>query len=301
MRIALKIDVETLAGTREGVPNLVEILRRHDAGATFFFGVGPDRTGRAAARLIRSGTVAHYALRTLLYGTLLPGPDVGRRAGDVMRRVRDAGFETALGAWSAVRWRGHAARAAAAWIEAEMQRGIDRFGEIFGEPPRAQAAVGWQTSLYALRMTQRLGFEYSSDGRGTHPHLPVWRGELIRCPQFPTTLPTLDEILGREGVTIDGVAARLHARTARASQGDQVFALRAEIEGRRYAGVFEQLVAGWKAQGHALVPIRALFESVEPLALPRCEVAPGAVPGRSEPILLQGREFLGDVDLARAA
>jgi peptidoglycan/xylan/chitin deacetylase (PgdA/CDA1 family) len=49
MRIGLKVDVATLRGTREGVPALVELFRRHGVGATFLFTLGPDRTGRAIA------------------------------------------------------------------------------------------------------------------------------------------------------------------------------------------------------------------------------------------------------------
>ena len=32
----------------------------------------------------------HYGLKTLMYGVLLPGPDIGREAGEVMRSVHDA-------------------------------------------------------------------------------------------------------------------------------------------------------------------------------------------------------------------
>jgi hypothetical protein len=47
--------------------------------------------------------------------------------------------------------------------------------------------------------------------------------------------------------------------------------------------------------------MRTLLETVQPLALPRCEVGPGTVAGRAGELLVQGREFLGDVDLAQAA
>ena len=301
MKLALKIDVDTLRGTREGVPAIVEVLRRHDAGATFFFTVGPDLTGRALRRLLRPGVASHYGLRALLYGTLLPAPDVGRRGADVMRRVRDAGFETGVRAWAPVRWQDRAASECAAWIEAEMQRAADRYAEIFGEPPRVHAAAGWQMSAHALRMTQRLGFDYASDSRGTHPFLPVWRGELIRCPQFPTTLPLVTELLERDGVTPDNVAAHLLERTAELAATDHVFTLRAEFAGGRLATVLEQLVVGWKAQGYALVPMRALRDAVEPLALPRCEVLQGALPDGRGTALTQGPEFLADADLPRAA
>ena len=152
-------------------------------------------------------------------------------------------------------------------------------------------------NVHALRMTQRLGFDYCSDGRGTHPHLPVWNAELVRCPQFPTTLPTLDEMVGIDGVTEDNVAAHLLERTQDSTTGDQVFTLHAELEGMRLASAFEQLIVGWKAQGWTLVPTRAMFEGVEPMALPRCETGPGTIPGRTGTLLVQGPEFLGDVTL----
>ena len=80
-----------------------------------------------------------------------------------------------------------------------------------------------------------------------------------------------------------------------------VFTLHAELEGMRFAPVFEQLLDGWKAQGWTLCSTRALFETLQPMALPRCEVRAGTVAGRSGTLLVQGEEFLGDVDLAQAA
>ena len=55
MLLALKIDVDTLRGTREGVPNLVLILKKHGVDATFLFSLGPDHTGRAIKRVFRPG------------------------------------------------------------------------------------------------------------------------------------------------------------------------------------------------------------------------------------------------------
>ena len=309
MLLALKVDVDTLRGTREGVPTLVDKFRRHDAGATFLWSLGPDHTGRAIKRVFRPGffrkvqrtsVLSHYGVKTLLYGTLLPGPDIGRRAADVMRAVRDDGFETGIHCWDHVRWQDGIATADAQWTALEMQRACDRYTDIFREPPRTHGAAGWQMNVHALRLTQQLGFDYCSDGRGTHAHLPVWNAELIRCPQFPTTLPTLDELIGRDGITAENVAAHLLERTIDVA-ASQVFTLHAELEGMKLAPVLDQLLTGWKAQGWTLVPTRALYDSVEPMALPRCETGPGSVDGRSGTLFVQGPEFLADVDLAQAA
>jgi peptidoglycan/xylan/chitin deacetylase (PgdA/CDA1 family) len=309
MLLALKVDVDTLRGTRLGVPNLVSLLKKHGAGATFLWSLGPDHTGRAIKRVFRPGflrkvqrtsVVRHYGLQTLLYGTLLPGPDIGRRCADLMRSVRDDGFEVGVHTWDHIRWQDGVAGADAAWTRTEMTRACERFAEIFGTAPLVHGAAGWQMNVDALRLTQALGFEYCSDGRGTHPHLPVWNAELVRCPQLPTTLPTLDELVGLDGVTEDNVAAHLLELTREPPASAHVYTLHAELEGMRLAAVFDRLLTGWKAQGYTLVALRSVLERLQPLALPRCAVGPGTVPGRSGTLLVQGPEFLGDVDLAAA-
>jgi hypothetical protein len=154
-------------------------------------------------------------------------------------------------------------------------------------------------NIHALRMTQQLGFDYCSDGRGAYPHLPVWRAELIRCRQFPTTLPTLDELIGADGINEHNVADYLIERTGVPNADGQVFTLHAELEGGRLCGVFEQLLTGWKAQGWSLGSVRDLRDAVEPLALPRCETMLSTIAGRTGTLLVQGEEFLGEVDEAR--
>jgi len=301
MKLALKIDVDTYHGTRKGVPRLVDLLKKHGAGATFFFSLGPDHTGRAikrafrrgfAAKVSRTSVLSHYGLRTLLYGTLLPGPDIGRRCGEVMRSVRSAGFEVGIHSWDHVKWQDGLEGADAKWTERQMRLARERFEEILGEPARAHAAAGWQMNLHALRLTQRLGFDYGSDSRGSCPFIPVWRAEIVACPQLPTTLPTLDELIGTNGITARNVAGHLLELTREPPAAGHVYTLHAELEGGKLAGAFEAMLSGWKSQGYELVPLRALAEALDLKSLPRNEIALGAVPGRSGSLTLQGREFL---------
>ena len=53
--IALKVDVDTLRGTREGVPRLLSVFVEANARATFLFSLGPDHTGWALRRVFRRG------------------------------------------------------------------------------------------------------------------------------------------------------------------------------------------------------------------------------------------------------
>lgn len=299
--LALKIDVDTWRGTREGVPRLLDILRRHNARATFLFSLGPDHTGRAIRRVFRRGflkkvsrtsVVEHYGLRTLLYGTLLPGPDIGRREADLMRRVRDAGHEVGIHCWDHIRWQDHVVDKGAAWTAHEMGRAVERFHEIFGVAPHTHGAAGWQMNTSAYALERALGFSYASDVRGVSPFQPVdAQGMAFGVPQIPTTLPTLDELIGRDRWTPHNVDEALLERTAMPG-GPQVYTLHAELEGMRLSDVFERLLSGWSRQGYRLCTCRDVYDTLDPSRLPLHAVINGEIAGRSGHLALQGPAFI---------
>jgi len=291
VRLGLKIDVDTLRGTAEGVPRLAELLKKNGAGATFLFSLGPDHTGRALRRIFRPGffskvnrtsVLEHYGVRTLLYGTLLPGPDIGRKCKNLMRAVRDAGFEVGVHCWDHVRWQDYVVQRDADWTEREMERACRRFAEVFGEASKTWGAAGWQLNRHAAWYEER-HFDYASDTRGRGPFRPLWDGVLIGCPQLPTTLPTLDELIGLH----DDVVQHLLSRSG---NGDHVFTAHAELEGGKLMPMFEALLAGWKSQGYELVALEAMHRTLDVARLPRCEVLQGTVPGRSGMLAVQGEE-----------
>ena len=172
--LVLKIDVDTYRGTREGVPNLSRMLKQHGANATFLYSLGPDHTGWALRRAFRPGllkkvsrtsVVEHYGLKTLMYGVLLPGPDIGKECASELRAVRDAGFECGIHTWDHTRWQDNVRRRDAAWTATLMQKAFDRCVEVFGEAPKTHGAAGWQMNSHAFEKLDALGIAYSSDGR----------------------------------------------------------------------------------------------------------------------------------------
>lgn len=322
--LALKIDVDTLKGTQIGVPALMTVLKKHQAGATFLFSLGPDHTGRAIKRVFRKGflgkvkrtsVVSHYGFPTLLYGTLLPGPDIGKRCGDVMRTTRDEGFEVGIHTWDHVKWQDGVEHESADWTRREMTRAQDRFTEIFKTHARTHGAAGWQMSRHALRLTQAMGFDYCSDGRAllpeATPHYPVFNAEIIDCPQLPTTLPTLDELIGLDACTEANVHERLLETTkvtpgsisaSREPMSAHVFTLHAELEGMHLLPTFERLLQGWREQGYELVATETIYRNLDRVHLPYFVAERGTVPGRSGTLMMQGKAFLpAAADLKHAA
>jgi undecaprenyl phosphate-alpha-L-ara4FN deformylase len=229
----------------------------------------------------------HYGLRTLLYGTLLPGPDIARRAGAEMRAVRDAGFEVGVHCYDHVAWQDLLERRDRDWIAAQMRRALEQFALVFGSAPRVHGAAGWQMNEAALALEEQLGFSYASDTRGSAPFMPLVAGRRGRVPQLPTTLPTLDELIGLDGCTPENVHAKLLERTRAASCSSQVFTLHAELEGMKLLPAFERLLREWRAQGHELVSLATLCAALDLTALPACAVRAGTVPGRSGTLACQ--------------
>lgn len=238
--IVLKIDVDTLTGTREGAPHLARLLERYNIPATFLFSMGPDHTGWALRRIFRPGFLSkvsrtsvleHYGLKTLLYGILLPGPDISRRAKNHMLAIQRAGFEIGIHTWDHVLWQDNVRWRDAYWTQDLMSKSYQRFIAIFDCLPSTHGAAGWQTNEHALHQLDAWKMPYASDGRGHTPYYPSLRGERLNHVQIPTTLPTLDELVGVGNLNVSNVADYLLAQTEH-SNTDHVFTLHAELEGK---------------------------------------------------------------------
>ena len=298
MDIALKIDVDTYRGTLEGVPRLLAGLAERRIAASFYFSLGPDHTGWALRRVFRPGflakvqrtsVVSHYGLRTLMYGVLLPGPHIARRAVGVLRATAAAGHETGIHCYDHVYWQDNVVARDAAWTRRQFTLAAEAYREAFGVPARAHCAAGWQANAHLLALEDEFGLDYASDSRGTAPFLPVMDGYRASCPQLPTTLPTLDELIGVDGLDAHGAVDRvLDLSATPPAAGAHVYTLHAELEGQQLAAEFLRLIDTWRARGARLVTLAELRRQLDLRQLPRATLLQGELPGRSGRLALQG-------------
>lgn len=295
-RVALKIDVDTLRGTREGVPSLIKLLARHRLDATFLFSLGPDHTGRALKRVFRPGflgkairtsVISHYGLRTLCYGTLLPGPDIGRRERATMLATRGAGFEVGVHCYDHVLWQDYVHDRGAAWTRRQMGLAVEAFNRIFGANPDVHGAAGWQLNRHVPELEAEFGFRYASDTRGREPFLPIMSSVRSPCAQIPTTLPTFDELLGLGACDASNVADVAFQRSLEPAPHGHVFTLHAELEGMKLLPAFERLLQLWLDHSFALCSLRETYRHIN-WPPPAHEIRFANIPGRSGTLALQG-------------
>ena len=298
MQIALKVDVDTYRGTREGVPALVSALDARGLKGSFYFSLGPDHTGWALRRVFRPGflkkvqrtsVVSHYGIRTLLYGTLLPGPHIARKLGDVLRATGHRGHETGIHCYDHVYWQDNVAQRDAKWTARQFLRACDAYRATFGTAAKAHCAAGWQLNPELFALEDAAGFDYCSDTRGTHPFLPSMGAVRAGCPQLPTTLPTLDELVGLDGLSVEGAVDRILDQTQSPNAaGLHVYTLHAELEGQRFLGAFLRMIDTWRSRGFSVGTMAQAAAGLDVRSLPRHQVLMGEIEGRSGTLGLQG-------------
>ena len=300
VRLALKVDADTDRGTRFGVPNLAADCAEFGAPACFLFSLGPDQTGRAITRVLRpgffnkvsrTGVVQLYGIRTLLNGTLLPAPHIGRRNTAAMRAVRDKGFEVGIHCYIHYRWQDYLDRMDLGATRAEFVAARAEFLRVFGGEARTAGAAGWQSNSRSREVYDEAQLLYSSDTRGVRPFFPRIDGRVFQTLEIPSTLPTLDELMGRPEFPDSAIAG--HLLSLLRPDRLNVFTLHAEIEGMGRRGIFRELLAGCRSAGVEFVRLDEEARGIlaDRAAVPVCDQLMAPIDGRSGLVATQAPAF----------
>jgi peptidoglycan/xylan/chitin deacetylase (PgdA/CDA1 family) len=288
-RVALKVDCDTFLGTRDGIPRLLDILGKRGIRATFYFTLGPDRSGVAIRRvftrkgflkkMVRSRAPSLYPLRTMLSGTLLPARRIGEGCSAAIRAVAAAGHETGVHGWDHVRWHDGLDQMTSEEIRSDYGRAHAEYLRVFGHPARTSAAPGWTVSARSLEVQEERALLFTSDTRGGTPFFPSAGGRVFRTLEIPTTLPTLDEVLAWPHLGTED-ARRWHYR--KAILDTEVHTIHTEVEGGRYAALFERILDDWSADGVAFVTLSEIAREVlgSHVPVPERTIEKTRLPGR---------------------
>lgn len=290
----LRIDVDTLRGTRLGVPRLVSILNRFGIKGTFFFSVGPDNMGRHLWRLLkpaflwkmlRTNAPSLYGWDILLCGVIGTGPDIGKKCAEEMRLAAREGHEVGLHAWNHQRWQSMDISDIDA-VNREIEKGIARFTEIFDFPPSCSAAPAWRAQADVVEAKAAFPFSYNSDCRGSDCYVPVCNTRVCQ-PQVPVTLPTYDEMLGVDG--IDDSVYNVRLLEMFSPEKLNVLCIHAEVEGVAKHEMFMDFLEKAQERKIAFHRLDAVLQMQGGKdALGAASVRADALPGREGILCFQG-------------
>ena len=297
MIVALKVDVDTDRGTREGVPALAALLEEFSAPASFLFSLGPDNTGKAIRRVFRPGffqkvsrtsVVQMYGIRTLLNGTLLPAPHIGSRHADVMRKVRDMGFETGIHCNDHFKWQDYLFKMSLQQVRDEFSRALTEYRRIFGQDAATAGAPGWQATANSRQVYDEAGLLYASDTRGESAFFPEIDGRVFKTLEIPSTLPTFDELLGRPELPEEKIVA--HYVSLLKEDRPNILTIHAEIEGMMKRPLFRELMCAFSDKGIRFVRMDDLAREIlaHRKTVPLLPLVMAEIDGRSGLVAMQG-------------
>ena len=297
MEVALKIDVDTHQGLELGVPRLASMLESEGVAATFYIAMGPDNSGRAILRvfrnrgfmskMFRTKAVSMYGARTILSGTLLPSRPIALSFPGIIRDLKVHGFEVGVHGYDHVRWQDHLDEIGEPGVRNELGDAFEAYRAILGEAPRSFAAPGWRTNDAALVALDAMALDYRSDTRGSAPYRCIVEARVLATPEIPTTLPTLDEVMGRRELPDDGAVRDFYLSLCK-PDALNVHTIHAETEGMGQLEGFTALVRALKERGAEFVQLREVAARLDRKNLPVCEVIRTTLPGRAGWISSQG-------------
>jgi peptidoglycan/xylan/chitin deacetylase (PgdA/CDA1 family) len=290
MDVALKIDVDTHQGLGEGMPRLQRMLLDLGVAASVYVAMGPDNSGRAIMRVFRNPgfltkmrrtrAVSMYGLRTMLSGTLLPARPIALAYPQVIRDLMQNGFEVGIHGYDHVRWQDRLDRLQNSEVHAEIDQACEVYRAITGVESSSFAAPGWRTSDAASLALETKRLAYRSDTRGQTPYRCRVGDQILATPEIPTTLPTLDEVMGTDELTEAGSVARFYLDRMR-DDALNVHTIHAETEGMGQLEGFGSLVRALKDRGARFVRLGDVAAELKVNDLPVASIVRSTLPGRA--------------------
>ena len=285
MILGLRIDVDTFRGTREGIPRLRKILGRHGVKATFYLTVGPDNMGRHLfrlfkpkfiAKMVRSSAPCLYGWDIVFKGLLRTGPLIGKKLGNTIAALKNDGHEIGLHAWDHHAWQTRIEKMDTTGVRNHLKKASDTLFDITGKRAVTSAVPGWRSTDTCLEVKEEFSFLYNSDCRGNSVFFPLVSGKELSVPQVPVTLPTYDEVIGRNGVSRDNFNDRMLSllRPNRLN----VLTIHAESEGGCYAAMFNDFLDKASHMGITIIPLEKIIEHFPPNK--RSRIIKSPFPGR---------------------
>jgi len=271
MILGLRIDVDTFRGTRDGIPRLRRILGRHGIKATFYLTVGPDNMGRHLfrlfkprfiAKMVRSSAPCLYGWDIVFKGVLWPGPLIGKKLGKTFAALKNDGHEIGLHAWDHHAWQTRIEKIDKNGVRKHLKKASDTLFGITGKRAVTSAVPGWRSTDTSLEVKEEFGFLYNSDCRGDSVFFPIVSGKKLTVPQVPVTLPTYDEVVGRNGISRDTFNDFILSILRRNRLN--VLTIHAEAEGGHCARMFSDFLDKALDMGVTVIPLGKIIEHFPP-------------------------------------
>jgi len=164
----LRVDLESDKGIREGIPKLLDLLKKYDLKASFYLVMGGEsnifeilkynkKMESSAERSIKV-----WSLTDKLRMAFLP-KDFVKANKEILQRILDEGHELGIHGWKHREWTRGLDKIN---INEKINKAINRYNNLFGQKPISWTSPGFNINDNVLTILEKEGIQYISDFEG---------------------------------------------------------------------------------------------------------------------------------------
>ena len=203
--------------------------------------------------MLRSNAASLYGPKTMMYGTLLPSPMIGKKLTDEIRSVGKAGHEVGVHGWDHIRWHDKADRMSFKKVERDYLNARAEFERIFGKPARSSSA-GLERVRELAEGSGKLLQTVLCFRHAWWDAMFSQRRRTFSVLEIPSTLPTWDHAeLGLLPTT-----TRSRLIIAASSGLTEVHSIHTEVEATAKLALFRKQLVLWKTDGVSFVTLEEI-------------------------------------------
>ena len=166
---SLRIDVESDKGIRNGIPKILDLLKKYNIKASFYLTMG-GATGlicliRYRKPMVGERKIKIYTFSEKLKGALIPKDFVTDNK-DILMRIVNEGHELGIHGWKHRAWTRAIDKID---IKKHLQRAKRKYEKIFGKKAETFASPGFITNEKIISLLNEEGFKVISDLPGKEP------------------------------------------------------------------------------------------------------------------------------------
>ncbi|HTZ41684.1 MAG TPA: polysaccharide deacetylase family protein [Candidatus Omnitrophota bacterium] len=165
---ALRVDVESDRGIREGLPKLLDLLKKHNIKASFYLVMGGESNILEILKYRRNMTSSAersmkiWTLKDKIRMALFPR-DFAAANKEILGRILNEGHELGVHGWKHREWTRGLNQID---INNEITKAVSKYEKLFGKKPISWASPGFNTNENVINILNESGFKFTSDFEG---------------------------------------------------------------------------------------------------------------------------------------
>lgn len=196
----LRVDLESYKGIKEGIPKLLDLLKKYNIKASFYVSMGGESNisdilkYRDKIRSSSERTIKVWSLKDKIRIVLMP-KDFVKENLEVLKRIINEGHELGVHGWKHREWTRGLRKIN---IEDTIKKSLDKYEKLFDEQPISFSSPGFNINDHVLEILEKNSVKFISDFPGEKVKT---YGKIVNIPvtiQGKDRMPIIEDLISQK-------------------------------------------------------------------------------------------------------